>query len=134
MGPTALQERYENGHDDRGAAYEDTRYRGFRGAFGRDHGEVEPDHADSREQREPGPLGRRQGAQGCRAAPADQGQEQQTGEAVADELAARVRVVAQDAVGGEGASDEDAGEGGEQGTAGGGGGHARDAMKNGGPV
>lgn len=105
MGPTALQKGYENGHDDRGAAYEDTRYRGFRGAFGRDHGEVEADHSDGSEQREPCPLGRRQSAQGCRAAPSDQGQEQQKGEAVADELAARVRVVAQDAVGGEGASD-----------------------------
>ena len=69
-----------------------------------------------------------------RAAPADQRQQQQAGEAVAQELAARVRVVAQDAVGGEGGADEDTGEGGEQGPSDGGGVHGRDAMKGGGPV
>ncbi len=132
MGPAALQEGHENGHGDRGTAYEDTRYRGFRRAFGGDHGEVEADHADGREEREPYPLTRHQSAQGRRAAPSDQGQEQQTREAVAQELTTRVRIVAQDAVGGEGASDEDAGEGGEQGSAGGGV-HGCDAMKGGGP-
>jgi hypothetical protein len=132
--PTAFQERYGNGHDHRGAAYEDTRYRGFRGALGGEDGEVEADHADGGEEREPCPLARCQPAQGRRAASSDQGQEQQAGEAVTQELAARVRVVAQDAVGGEGAADEDAGEGGEQRPAGGGCVHACDATKVTGPV
>lgn len=39
--------------------------------------------------------------QGCRAAPAEQREQEEAGEAVAEELAARVRIVAQDAVGGE---------------------------------
>jgi len=129
----ALLEWDEDSHDDRGAAYEDTRYRGFRGVFGGDHGEVEADHADGREQREACPLARRQRAQGCRAAPSDQREEQQAGEAVAQELAARVRVVAEDAVGGEGCSDEDGGESREQGPARGDV-HGSDATKDGGPV
>ncbi|GAB2964899.1 hypothetical protein GCM10023080_027730 [Streptomyces pseudoechinosporeus] len=133
MGPTAVQERHEYGHQHRGAAHEDSRNRRLRGAFGGEHGEVEADHADGRDQREPYPLSYRQPAQGRHAASADQGQEQQTGEAVAQELAARVRVFAQDAVGGEGASDKDAGQGGEQGTAGGGV-HGGDAMNATGPV
>lgn len=133
MGPAALQEGDQDGDDDRDAAYEDPRYRGFRGVFGGDHGEVEADHADRREQREAYPLAQCQHAQRGRAAPSDQGQEQQEGEAVAQELAARVRIVAEDAVGGEGSSDEDGGEGGEQGPARGDV-HTSDAMKDGGPV
>ncbi|GGK82971.1 hypothetical protein GCM10010094_50100 [Streptomyces flaveus] len=133
MGPTAVQEGHEHGHQHRGAAHEDSRNRRFRGAFGGEHGEVEADHADGREQREPYPLPCGQPAQGRHAATSDQGQEQQAGEAVAQELAARVRVFAQDAVGGEGASDEDAGQGGEQGAAGGDV-HGGDAMDTTGPV
>ncbi|BCL32247.1 hypothetical protein GCM10017557_71060 [Streptomyces aurantiacus] len=130
MGPAALQEGNEDGHGDRGAAYEDTRYRGFRGTFRGDHGEVEADHADGRQQRETHPSARCQHAQGCRAAPSDEREEQQAGEAVTQELAARVRVVAEDAVGGEGASDKDGGERREQHPAGpacGGGVHGSDA-------
>lgn len=46
------QEGDDNGHDHRGAAHEHARNGWFRGAFGGDHGEVEADHADGREQRE----------------------------------------------------------------------------------
>lgn len=133
LGPSAVQERHEYGHEYRGAAHEDSRDRWFRGAFGGEHGEIEADHADGRDQRQPYPLAGGQRAQGRRATTADEGQEQQTGESVAQELAARVRVFAQDAVGGEGASDEDAGQGGEQGAAGGGV-HGGDAMDPTGPV
>lgn len=133
MRTTALLKGYDNGHDDRGAAHEDARNGRFRRAFGGDHREVEPDHADSREQREAPPLTHREPPQRARATPADQRQEQYKGEAVAQELAARVRVLAQQAVGGEGASDEDAGEGGEQRAPGGGGVHDGDAMKGRGP-
>ncbi|GHA37387.1 hypothetical protein GCM10010372_41900 [Streptomyces tauricus] len=134
MGSAALQEGDDNGDGDGRAAYEDTRYGGFRGVLRGDDGEVEADHADGREQRETCPLTGRQRPQGCRAAPSDQRQEQQAGEAVPHELAARVGVVAEDAVGGEGAADEDGCEGREQGPAGGGDVHGSDAMKEGGPV
>lgn len=132
--PTALLERHENRHEDRGAAHEDARDRRFGRALGGDHSEVEADHADGREQREAPPLAGRHPPQRGGAAPADQGQQKDTGEAVAQELAARVRIVAEDAVGGEGTSDEDTGEGGEQGAPKGGGVHDRDAMKVCGPV
>ncbi|SEP89087.1 hypothetical protein SAMN04487983_1002102 [Streptomyces sp. yr375] len=65
---------------------------------------------------------------------AGQGYEEQEGEAVAQGLAARVGVGAEDAVGGEGRSDEDAGERGEQAPARGGGVHGRDPRNDGGPV
>ncbi|GHD44744.1 hypothetical protein GCM10010317_018220 [Streptomyces mirabilis] len=134
MGPAALKKGDDNGHDHRGAAHENARNGWFRGAFGGDHGEVEADHADGREQREAPPPACREPPQRCRATPSDQRQEQHAGETVAKELTPRVRVVAQDAVGGEGASDEDAGEGGEQRPAEGGGVHDGDATKGGGPV
>ncbi|GAA0296313.1 hypothetical protein GCM10009540_14320 [Streptomyces turgidiscabies] len=108
--------------------------------FGGDDGQVEADHTDGREQRETDPLAGAERPQRGAAAPADQRQEQQTGQAVAQELAARVRVVAEDAVGGEGAADEDGGQGGEKGPARGGdvggagdGVHAGDARQCGGP-
>ncbi|GGX68065.1 hypothetical protein GCM10010515_39620 [Streptomyces fructofermentans] len=101
--------------------------------FGGDHREVEADHADGGEQREAHPLTPPQRAQRGGATAADQGQQQDAGQGVAQELAARVRVVAQHAVRREGASDEDAGEGGQQHAARGGV-HGRDAMDHGGPV
>lgn len=130
----ALLKGYDNGHDHRGAAHEDAGNRRFRRTFGGEHREVEADHADGREQREAPPLACREPAQRRRATPADQRQQQDAGETVAEELAARVRVVTQDAVGGEGASDEDAGEGGERRAPSGGGVHDGDAMKRHGPV
>ncbi|GGN52274.1 hypothetical protein GCM10011579_009090 [Streptomyces albiflavescens] len=133
MGTASLLKGHENGHDHWGAAHEDARNCRFRRAFGGDHRQIEADHADGREQGEAAPLARVEPAQGHRATPADQRQEQDAGETVAEELATRIRVEPQDAVGGEGASDEDAGEGGEQ-RAPGGGVHDGDAMKGRGPV
>ncbi|GDY67344.1 hypothetical protein SAV14893_067370 [Streptomyces avermitilis] len=134
MRTASLHKGHDDRHDHRGTAHEDARHRRLRGALGGDHGEVEADHADGREGGQTYPLTGREAAQRRRAAPADQGQEQQAGEAVAQELAARVRVVAEDAVGGEGASDEDTGEGGEQSPAGGGRVHDGDATNGTGPV
>lgn len=54
------------------------------------------------------------------AAPVQEGQEQQGRETVSHRLAAGVRIVAEDAVGGEGGTYEGAGEGGEKGSAQGG--------------
>lgn len=134
MWPTAFLERDENRHEDRGAAHEDARDRRFGRALCGDHREVEADHPDGREQGEAPPLAGREPPQRGGTAPADQGQQKDTGEAVAQELTSRVRIVAEDAVGGEGTSDEDTGEGGEQGAPNGGGVHDRDAMKGRGPV
>ncbi|BBC38219.1 hypothetical protein SGFS_095130 [Streptomyces graminofaciens] len=134
LGVPAVQQRYEDGDDHRGAAHEHARHRRFRGAFGGEDGEVEADHADGRDEGEPGPLPCGQTPQRCRAAAADEREQQDAGQGVAEELAARVRVVAEDAVGGEGGADEDAGERGEEGAAGGGGVHDGDARKAGGPV
>jgi hypothetical protein len=131
---TPLLKRYEHRDDDRGAAHEDAGDGRFRRALGGEHREVEPDHADGRDQREAPPLADRQPPQRGGAAPADEGQQKDTGEPVAQELAPRVRIVAHDAVGGEGTSDEDTGEGGEQRAPGGGGVHDSDAMNGRGPV
>lgn len=134
MWTTTLLKRHEHGHDDRGAAHEYAGDRRFGRALGGEHREVEADHADGRDQHEAPPLADGELPQLGGAAPAEEGQQKDTGEAVAQELAARVRVVAKDAVGGEGTSDEHAGEGGEQCAPGGGGVHDGDAMKGGGPV
>lgn len=133
MGATPVDEGHDNGHHDRRAADEDTGDGGLGRTFRRDDGHVEADHADGREQREAGPLPGRECPQPGRRAAPHQRHEQQAGEAVAQELAARVRVVAQDAVGGEGRADEDAGECGEERSAGGGGVHGNDARERGGP-
>ena len=129
----SLQEGDENRDGHGSAADEDSGDCGFGAAFGGDDGKVEADHADSREQGETGPLACRERAQPGLLVLAGEREEQQAGEAVAQELAARVRVVAQDAVRAEGRADEDAGEGGERGAAGGGGGHGSDARESGGP-
>lgn len=129
----ALLERYEHRDDDGGTAHEDAGHRRFGRALCGEHGEVEADHADGRDERESPPLADREPPQRGGRAPADEGQQKDTGEAVAQELAARVRIVAQDAVGGEGTSDEDTGEGGEQRAPGGGGVHDYDAMNGRGP-
>lgn len=129
-----VEERNDDGHHDRCAADEDTRHRGFRAAFGGDDGQVEADHADGRQQPEAEPPAKAERAQPRTGVPSGERGEQQAGERVAQELAAGVRVVAQDAVGGEGPADEHTGEGGEEGAAGGGGFHDRDARKRRGPV
>lgn len=133
MWTTAPLKRHENGDDDRGTAHEDAGDRRFGRPLGGEHREVEADHADGRDQREAPPLAGGEPTQRGGTAPADERQQKDTGEAVAQELAARVRVVAKDAVGGERSSDEDTGEGGEQ-RAPGGGVHEGDAMKERGPV
>lgn len=116
MWPHSAQQGNQYGDHDGRASHEDAGYRGFGGAFRGEHREVEADHADGGEQRESAPLARREPPQRAQAALPEQWQEQQARDGVADELAAGVRVVAQDAVGGEGAAHEDAGEGGEQGA------------------
>ncbi|TVZ80666.1 hypothetical protein FB157_12839 [Streptomyces sp. BK340] len=129
-----VEERHDDGHHDRCAADEDTRHRRFRAAFGPDDRQVETDHADGRQQPEAEPSARAERAQPPAGVPSGEWGEQQAGEGVAQELTAGVRIVAQDAVGGEGPADEHTGEGGEEGTAGGGGVHDRDARKRRGPV
>ncbi len=110
----ALRQGDQDGHGDRGAAHEDARHRRFRRALGGEHGDVEADHADRREQPEPHPQTYGEPAQGCHAAPAEEREQEEARQAVAEELATRVGVVAQNAVGGERAADEDAGESGEK--------------------
>ncbi len=134
LGPPPVQQRDQDGHDHRRAAHEHARDGRFRGAFGGDDGEVEADHPHGREQREAGPLAGFERPQPGRRAPSDQREEQQRGHAVAQELSARVRVVAEKAVGGEGPADEDTGERGEQRPARGGDVHGSDVRKRGGPV
>ncbi len=111
---TPFKERHEDGDDDRSAPYEDTRYGRFRRPFRGQDGHVEADHAHGRKEGEASPLTARQPPQGGGPASAEPGQKEQAGQSVADELAAGVRVVAQQTVGGEGAPDEEAGEGREQ--------------------
>jgi hypothetical protein len=130
---TAVEERDDDRHRHGSAAHEDARYGRLGGALGGDDGQVEADHAYSREQRQPGPPAGREPAQALRRPAAGEREEQHSGQSVAQELAARVRVVAEQAVGGEGASDEHAGECGEQGAATGGV-HDGDARDRGGPV
>lgn len=133
MGPTAREQGYEHCHDDRGASDEDPGDGRFGAALGGEHREVEADHPDGRKQGEPPPSTAGEVAQRSRAAPAEERQQKQAGEGVAEELAARVRVVAQDAVGGEGGADEDAGEGGRQGPSDRVRVHGPDARESGGP-
>ncbi|GAB1330916.1 hypothetical protein ACE1SV_52550 [Streptomyces sennicomposti] len=115
--PTALQQRDEDRDGHRRTAHEDARHRRFGTALGGEDRQVEADHAHRRQQRQPGPPAGPESSQPSSRGPPRQRQEQQTGQPVAQELAARVGVVAEDAVGGEGSSDEDAGERGEQGAA-----------------
>lgn len=133
MGPTAHEQRHEYRHDDRGAPDEDTWDGRFGAALRGEHREVEADHPDGRQQGEPPPLAPGEVAQGRRAAPAEQRQQKQAGEGVPEELAARVGVVPEDAVGGEGGADEDAGEGGRQGPSDRVRVHGPDAREDGGP-
>lgn len=131
--PPPVQQGHDHGHHHRRAADEDTGDRRFGRPLGGDDGQVEADHADGGEDDEAGPLTPGERAQPGRGAPSGERDEQETGEAVAQELAAGVRVVAEQAVGGEGSSDEDAGERGEEGTAHGGGVHGSDARNRRGP-
>ncbi|KUL33199.1 hypothetical protein ADL12_22025 [Streptomyces regalis] len=133
LGSASVQQGDDDGHDHGRTADEDTGNRRFGRALGGDDGQVEADHADGREHREAGPLTGGECPQPGRGVPPRQRDEQETGEAVAQELTACVRVVAKEAVGGEGPSDEDTGERGEKGTARGGGVHGSDARKRRGP-
>ncbi|MEY9989669.1 hypothetical protein ABIE67_001701 [Streptomyces sp. V4I8] len=128
-----VHQGHDHGHDHGRAADEDSGDSRFGGALGGDDGQVEADHADRREHHEAGPLTGGESAQPGRGVPSGEGDEQETGEGVAQELAAGVRVVAQEAVGGEGCSDEDTGERGEEGSARGGGVHGSDARNRRGP-
>jgi len=116
-GRAAVRQGYEDGHHHRGAADEHPGNGRLRRAFGGEHAQVEADHADRREHAEPHPPAGAEAAQGSQAPSPDQRQQQKAGESVAQELTAPVRVVAEDAVGGEGTPDEDTGQGGEQGSA-----------------
>ncbi|WP_442806830.1 hypothetical protein [Streptomyces sp. NBC_01750] len=134
-GPTAVQERYEDGDDDRGAADEHTGNGGFRGAFRGQDRQIETDHADDGEQGEPDPLRQEEGAQRRQArAAAEQRQEEQAGEGVAQRLAAGTGIVAEDAVGGEGGAHEEIGHGDEQRRAQRVHVHGGDARERGGPA
>ncbi|GGX28871.1 hypothetical protein GCM10010383_69300 [Streptomyces lomondensis] len=133
LGPAPVQQRHEHGDDHRRTAHEHAWNRRFRRALRGDDGQVEAHHADRCEQGETDPLTGREGPQPGGRAPPGHGEQQQAGQSVAQELAARVRVVAEEAVGGEGPSDEDTGERGEQGSARGGV-HAGDARQPCGPV
>ncbi len=111
---TPFEKRHKDGDDDGGAPYEDTRYGRFRRPLRRQDGQVEADHPDGRQEGEPSPLAARQPPQdGGRASPQPE-QQEQARHSVADELTTGVRIVAEQAVGGEGAPDEEAGEGREQ--------------------
>jgi hypothetical protein len=134
LGSASVQEGDEDRHHHGRAADEDTGNGRFGGALRREDRQVEADHAHAREQREAGPEAGRERPQPRRGVPAGQRDEQQEGQAVAEELAAGVRVFTEDAVGGEGPSDEDTGERGEQGSPHGGGVHGHDARNYGGPV
>lgn len=133
MGAALVQQGDDHGHDHGCAADEDSGNRRFGRALGGDHSQVEADHADGGEYYEAGPLTGRERAQPGRGATPGQRDQQEAGEGVTQELAAGVRVVAEEAVGGEGSPDEDAGERGEQGSARGGGVHGTDARKRSGP-
>lgn len=134
MGAAPVQQGDDDGHDHGRAADEDAGNRRFGRPLGGDHSQVEADHADGGEHHESGPLTGRERAQPGRGVTPGQRDEQEAGEGVAQELTAGVRVVAEEAVGGEGSSDEDAGERGEEGSARRGGGvHGSDARKRSGP-
>ncbi|OAR27255.1 hypothetical protein A8W25_03055 [Streptomyces sp. ERV7] len=113
-GPPPVEQRHEDRHHDRCAPDEDTGDGGLGRALGGQHRQVEAHHADGGDQREPPPLRRAEAAERGGAAPADQREQQQAREAVAQGLTTRVRIVAEDAVGGEGPADEEAGDGGER--------------------
>ncbi len=132
--PPSLRQGDQDRHDDRRAAHQDPGHGGFGRALGGQDRHIEADHPDRRQQPEPPPLTGRERAHPAQGAGSGQRDEEQTGEAVPEELATRVRIVAEHAVGGEGGADEDAGERGEQGAARGGGVHENDVRKSGGPV
>lgn len=116
MRAAPVQERDEHGHHDRRAAHEHPRDGGLCAAFGGEDGQVEADHADGREQGQAAPLAGPEPAQPPARVPSGERGEEQAGQPVAQELAAGVRIVAQDAVGGEGPADEHTGESGEEGA------------------
>ncbi len=128
-----MEERDDDRHHHGSAAHEDARYRRLGGAPGGEDGQVEADHAKGREQGEAGPLAGCEPAQAFGRPPAGEREQQETGQSVAQALAARIRVVTEQAVGGEGAADEHAGERGEQGAATGRV-HDGDVRERGGPV
>lgn len=114
-GPSAVQERYEHGDDDGRAADEHARNSRLRGAFRGQDREIESDHADRGEHGEPYPLRPAEGPQRRERRPAaEQREQEQAGQGVAQRLTTRVRIVPEDAVGGEGGADEEVGEADEQ--------------------
>lgn len=113
-GPPPVGQRHQDRHNDRRASDEHPRNGRLGRAFGGQHRQVEAHHADGGDQRQPAPTGRAETAQRGRSAPAEQREQQQSGQSVAEGLAARVRIAAEDAVGGEGPADQEAGDGGER--------------------
>ena len=134
LGPAPAEERDQDRDHHRRAAHEDARDRRFRGALGGEDRQVEADHPHGGEEGQPEPGAHAEDTQPLRRAGPDERQEQETGQCLADELAARVGIAAQHAVGGEGTSDEDVGERGQSGAACGGRVHGDDARNAGGPV
>ncbi|GGY28250.1 hypothetical protein GCM10010299_38190 [Streptomyces tanashiensis] len=133
-GPAALGQRDQDGDYHRGAADQDAGDGGFGGPLGGEDGEVEADHADGRQGGQPQPVTGGQEPQRSESAAAEQREEEQTGGAVAERLPTRVRVGAEQAVGGEGGTDEGVGEGHQEDPAQGVRVHASDARKRRGPV
>ncbi len=132
-----VQQRDEHADDDRRTAHEDARNSRLRRPFGRQDRQVEPDHAHRGEQRDPPPLAAGEASEPGRRRvriAAQERDEQQRGETVAERLAAGVRIVAEDAVGREGCPHQHAGEGREEGPAQRGRVHGADARVGDGPV
>lgn len=133
----AVQQWDEHADHDRRAAHEDAGNSWFRRLFGSQDRQVEPDHAHGGEQREPPPLASGDTAEprrrGAGVAP-QQRDEQERCETVAKGLAARERVVAEDAVGREGCPHQHAREGREESPAQRGCVHGGDARVGDGPV
>jgi hypothetical protein len=132
-GPATLGQRDEDRDDDRGAADEDAGDGGLGGPLGGEDGEVEADHADGRERGEPQPVAGGQEPQRGEPVTAEQREEEQACGAVPKGLSTRVRVGAEQAVGGEGGTDEGVGEGHQEDPAQGVRVHASDARERCGP-
>ncbi len=134
---TAVQQRDEHADHDRRTAHEDARNSRFRRLFGRQDRQVEPDHAHGGEQDDPPPLATGEASEPSRrgvGVAAKERDEQQRGETVAERLAARERIVAEDAVGREGCPHQHTREGREEGPAQRGCVHGADARVGDGPV